>query len=85
MDHLVDISDESPSFEDAGHEDEERDRGEELLRFMVLGWSERRAAMLSVSFVMTAGAFDDRSKTDTRRFWKPRHAAKFKPGVADGI
>ena len=37
--------------------------------------------MLHVSFAMTSDAYDDRSKTETRRFWKPRHAAKFKPGV----
>ena len=37
--------------------------------------------MIHVSFAMTAPAFEDRSKTETRRFWKPSHAAKFKPGV----
>lgn len=37
--------------------------------------------MLHVSFAMTTEAFDDRSKTETRRFWKPSHAAKFKPGI----
>jgi hypothetical protein len=37
--------------------------------------------MLNVSFAMTSGAYADRSKDETRRFWKPRHAAKFKPGV----
>lgn len=37
--------------------------------------------MLNVSFAMTSEAFADRSKTETRRFWKPSHAAKFKPGV----
>ncbi|MBW2342529.1 MAG: hypothetical protein JRF53_00690 [Deltaproteobacteria bacterium] len=37
--------------------------------------------MLHVSFAMTSGAFTDRSKTETRRFWKPRHAEKFRPGV----
>jgi hypothetical protein len=36
--------------------------------------------MIHVSFAMTSGAFADGSKTETRRFWKPRHAAKFKPG-----
>ena len=37
--------------------------------------------MLHVSFAMTSDAFADRSKTETRRFWKPSHAAKFKPGT----
>lgn len=37
--------------------------------------------MIPVSFAMTSEAFADGSKTETRRFWKPRHAAKFKPGV----
>ena len=37
--------------------------------------------MIHVSFGMTTGAYADRAKTETRRFWKPRHAAKFKPGV----
>jgi hypothetical protein len=37
--------------------------------------------MLHVSFAMTSGAFIDRSKTETRRFWKPSHAAKFKAGT----
>lgn len=37
--------------------------------------------MIHVSFAMTADAFADRTKTETRRFWKPAHAAKFKPGV----
>ena len=37
--------------------------------------------MLCVSFAMTAEAYADRSKTETRRFWKPKHAAKFKPGT----
>lgn len=36
--------------------------------------------MLGVSFAMTADAFADCSKTETRRFWAPAHAAKFKPG-----
>jgi len=36
--------------------------------------------MICVSFAMTSDAFADRSKTETRRFWKPTHAAKFKPG-----
>jgi hypothetical protein len=37
--------------------------------------------MLCVSFAMTSDAFEDCTKTETRRFWKPAHAAKFKPGV----
>ena len=37
--------------------------------------------MLHVSFAMTSEAFEDRTKTETRRFWKPAHAAKFKPGT----
>lgn len=37
--------------------------------------------MLHVSFAMTSEAYADRTKTETRRFWKSRHAAKFKPGV----
>lgn len=37
--------------------------------------------MLSVSFAMTADAFADGSKTETRRFWRVRHASKFKPGT----
>jgi hypothetical protein len=37
--------------------------------------------MIGVSFAMTAEAFADRTKTETRRFWKPQHAAKFKPGT----
>jgi hypothetical protein len=37
--------------------------------------------MLHVSFAMTSEAFADGSKTETRRFWKASHAAKFKPGV----
>ncbi len=36
---------------------------------------------MNVSFAMTAEAFADRTKTETRRFWRPAHAAKFKPGV----
>lgn len=30
---------------------------------------------------MTTEAYEDRSKTETRRFWKDSHAAKFKPGI----
>lgn len=37
--------------------------------------------MIHVSFAMTRDANADRSKTETRRFWKPAHAAKFRPGV----
>lgn len=37
--------------------------------------------MLHVSFAMTSSAFADCSKTETRRFWKPTHAAKFRCGV----
>ncbi len=37
--------------------------------------------MLHVSFAMTSEAYADGTKTETRRFWKPAHAAKFKPGV----
>ncbi|WP_319525667.1 hypothetical protein [uncultured Desulfosarcina sp.] len=37
--------------------------------------------MLHVSFAKTGEAYDDRSKTETRRFWKDSHAAKFKPGT----
>ena len=37
--------------------------------------------MLHVSFAMTADAYADRSKTETRRFWKDSHALKFKPGT----
>jgi hypothetical protein len=37
--------------------------------------------MLHISFAMTSDAFADGTKTETRRFWKPTHAAKFKPGV----
>ena len=37
--------------------------------------------MLHISFAMTTEAFDDRTKTETRRFWKPSHAAKFRPGT----
>jgi len=36
--------------------------------------------MICVSFAMTTEAYQDRSKTETRRFWKAKHAAKFKPG-----
>jgi hypothetical protein len=36
--------------------------------------------MIGVSFAMTSDAFDDGSKTETRRFWKPAHAAKFTAG-----
>ena len=36
--------------------------------------------MVSVSFAMTSEAYADGSKTETRRFWKPTHAAKFIPG-----
>ena len=36
--------------------------------------------MLAVSFAMTSDAYADCSKTETRRFWKPSHAAKFYPG-----
>jgi hypothetical protein len=36
--------------------------------------------MLHVSFAMTSDAFEDGTKTETRRFWKPAHAAKFTPG-----
>jgi len=37
--------------------------------------------MLHISFAMTSDAYADGSKTETRRFWKPAHAAKFRPGV----
>lgn len=37
--------------------------------------------MIHVSFAMTSDAFADRTKTETRRFWKPAHAAKFMPGT----
>ena len=37
--------------------------------------------MLHVSFALTSEAFADGTKTETRRFWKPAHAAKFRPGV----
>lgn len=37
--------------------------------------------MLEVSFAMTTEAAADGSKTQTRRFWKPSHAAKFKLGT----
>lgn len=37
--------------------------------------------MINVSFAMTREAFDDGTKTETRRYWTDRHAAKFKPGV----
>lgn len=36
--------------------------------------------MIGVSFAMTSDAYADGSKTETRRFWKPAHAAKFTPG-----
>lgn len=36
--------------------------------------------MLHVSFAWTSAAFEDGTKTETRRFWKPRHAKKFYPG-----
>ena len=36
--------------------------------------------MIHVSFAMTSDAYADGSKTETRRVWKPRHAAKFTPG-----
>jgi hypothetical protein len=35
---------------------------------------------------MTAEAYTDRTKTETRRFWKARHAALFLPGrMFDGL
>lgn len=37
--------------------------------------------MLHISFAKTTEAYADRSKTETRRFWKPAHADKFKPGT----
>ena len=37
--------------------------------------------MLHVSFAMTADAYADRTKTETRRFWSASHAAKFQPGT----
>jgi hypothetical protein len=37
--------------------------------------------MMNISFAWTSEAFDDKSKTETRRYWKPAHAAKFKPGL----
>ena len=37
--------------------------------------------MLHVSFAYTSAAFKDSTKTETRRFWKPSHAAKFTPGL----
>jgi hypothetical protein len=37
--------------------------------------------MLHVSFSMTTEAYEDKTKTETRRFWKDSHAAKFKPGT----
>ncbi len=36
--------------------------------------------MIAISFAMTSDAYADGSKTETRRFWKPSHAAKFQPG-----
>lgn len=40
----------------------------------------RAEAMLWVSFAMTSDAFEDRSKTETRRAWAESHARKFRPG-----
>ena len=37
--------------------------------------------MIHISFAMTSDAYEDRSKTETRRFWKASHAAKFKSGT----
>lgn len=37
--------------------------------------------MINVSFAKTVGAFADLTKTETRRYWKPSHAKKFKPGT----
>jgi len=37
--------------------------------------------MMHVSFAMTSEAYKDGSKTETRRFWRASHAAKFKPGT----
>ena len=37
--------------------------------------------MMHVSFAMTAEAFADYSKTETRRFWKPDYAKRFTPGT----
>lgn len=37
--------------------------------------------MLHISSAMTTAAFADGTKTETRRFWKPAYAAKFRPGV----
>ena len=37
--------------------------------------------MMHVSFAMTSDAYAEGAKTETRRFWKPAHAAKFQPGV----
>lgn len=33
-----------------------------------------------VSFAWTSDAFESGSKTETRRFWKPHYAVRFKPG-----
>ena len=37
--------------------------------------------MLNISFAWTTSAFKNRSKTETRRFWTPKYATMFKPGV----
>lgn len=37
--------------------------------------------MLNISFAQTSDAYADGSKTETRRFWKAAHRAKFKPGT----
>jgi len=37
--------------------------------------------MICVSFAMTVEAFADYTKTETRRFWKPEYAKRFKPGT----
>lgn len=37
--------------------------------------------MLHISFAMTSESYRDRTKTVTRRFWKPTHAKKFKKGT----
>lgn len=34
-----------------------------------------------ISFAWTSGAVRDRSKTETRRFWKDEYAARFRPGT----
>jgi hypothetical protein len=65
MDHLIDISDESPSFEDAGHEDEEGDGIQEIVYHEAedAGWNN----------IYSRGSLQNYSENDAHRPTREGH------------